>query len=311
MTNLPPADPAGPPPAHVCGACGAEQAASGRFCGTCGAPRSPLGPDSALAEAPGGPVVRLVASLTGAGFRFIMPANTPGDLQAQLAAFDQGRLGLFNTAFGLGIGMSEGPQVIKLIAKKIISLGTDQVDDASLASLQRTMLASFPLCALGFSKIYGPRFIAIVNGERLSEPEFAALLRQFEEINHTLLGVGGRLAIKLFGRSVLGLNTSAASGSMIVITDSPARAADLRRWATRRPLRSDTIANQLKQRLTSVKSWVKTSIGMIDYTSRQLRQEVIVLDTQTQQITSTALARLAFEFGFRLDTVGRHFIESD
>jgi hypothetical protein len=224
-------------------------------------------------------------------------------MQEGLAKFDEGRLWLGGKVFGFLVSGGDMPGFVKTIAGHVVALGAEKVDDADLVALQQLMQGSFPLCAFAFSKMYGPRFAAVVNGDGVTQPAVFGAMDQFQQINLRMMGLGGRLSLKLFGKSVLGLDASAATGSMILLAPTTERAGVLRQWVSSKPLHSDTITNQMKERFARWQFWAKAIFGMIEYKPHQLRQEVIVLDAETGQATSTASPRLGFEFGFALSDV--------
>jgi hypothetical protein len=195
------------------------------------------------------------------------------------------------------------PEFIKVITEHVVGFGAGKVDDEDLATLQQLMKSCFPLCAFAFSRLYGPRFLAIIDGESIAQQDVFESMDKFEQINLCMMELGGRLELKLFGKSVVGINSSAATGSLVIVASSTNRAGVLRQWVSSKPLHNDTMVNQMKERFTSLKFWAKAAFGMIEYKPHQLRQEVIVLDAQTGQATSTASPRLGFEFGFSLEDI--------
>jgi len=246
---------------------------------------------------------RLVNGLIAKEFTFVTPEASPQQLQERLSEFDKGRIGLFGKVFGYAIGASEVPAVVQTITQHVVSLGAEKVADEELAALQEFMRSSFPLCAVAFSRMFGPRFLAIRDGDCLSQPELFEAMDSFEHINLCMMQLGGRLELKLFGKALLGVNSSAATGSLILVASTTERANLLRQWVNSKPLHSDTILNQMKERFTRWQFWTKAIFGMIEYQPHQLRQEVIVLDAQTGQATSTASPRIGFEFGFALTDI--------
>ena len=246
---------------------------------------------------------RLVNGLVAKEFTFVTPEATPQQMQERLANFDEGRLWLGSKLFGFLIGGADMPDFAKTITRRVVAFGAEKIDDAELATLQQHMRAYFPLCAIAFSKMYGPRFVVIVDGDSMTQSQLFEALDRFQEINLCMMPLGGRLSIKLFGKSIMGINASAATGSMIVVTSTIERAGLLRQWVNSKPLHSDTMLSQMKERFTRWQFWAKAVFGFIEVTPNQLRQEVIVLDAQTGQSTSTASPRLGFEFGFSLSDV--------
>jgi hypothetical protein len=248
---------------------------------------------------------RLVSGLVAKEFTFVMPAASPEQLQRQLVKYDDRRVALSQEIFGLVIDLTTVPEFLKVITAHVVGFGTQKADDRELAALQRLMRESFPLCAVAFSRLYGPRFVALLHGETITYQEYVRALNRFEQITNNMMPLGGRLTLKLLGRDVAGINSSAATGSLIVLASSPARAELLRQWAKRRPVRSDTILNQLKARVRSKKFWVKAAFGMVEYQPHQLRQEVVVLDLSTGRATSSVSPpRIGVEFGFSLRDIG-------
>jgi hypothetical protein len=246
---------------------------------------------------------RLVNGLVAKEFFFLTPETSAQQLQERLARFDEGRLGIFSKVFSFALGATDMPGFVKTIAGRVVSLGASSVNDEDLANLHRVMSSSFPLSAIAFSRLYGPRFVAIVDGDGITQPELVEAMNLFEQINLCMMDLGGRLELKLFGKSIAGLNCSAATGSLIVVAGDSERAGLLRQWVNSKPLRSDTAWNQMKERFTSFWFWAKAAVGIIEYKPHQLRQEAIVLDAQTGKATSTASARLGFEFGFSLSDI--------
>jgi hypothetical protein len=195
------------------------------------------------------------------------------------------------------------PGLVEAVTKRVVGFGTERVGDEELAALQQTMRSHFPLCAFSFSQMYGPRFVAILDGQDLPQSGLHEAMDRFEQINLCMMRLGGRLELKLFGKSVVGINGSGATGSLIVVDSDTEHAGLLRQWVRGKPLRNDTILNQMKERFTRWQFWAKAVVGMIEYKPHQLRQEVIVLDAQTGQATSTTSPRLGFEFGFSLNDI--------
>lgn len=249
------------------------------------------------------PIKRLMDGLIANDYTFVTSELSAEQMQREVATFDENRSGLMAKMFGLGIGMSDVPGVMKFITKNVVGFGSEAVDTTELAQLRAYMHESFPLCAFSFSRIYGPRFLAIVDGDAITQEQFLAAVDRFEQVNVCMLQLGGRVALKLFGKTMFGINSSAASGTLVVLANTTGRAAILKQWAAMRPLHSDTIVNQMRQRFTSVKFWAKALVGFIEYTPHQLRQEIVVVDGLTRQASSTASPRLPFEFGFSLDAI--------
>ncbi len=246
---------------------------------------------------------RLVNGLIAKEFTFVTPESSAQEMQEELARFDEGRLWLNGKVFGFLMGGADVPDFVKTVTEHVVAFGTEQVDDKELAALQQLMRLSFPLCAFAFSKLYGPRFAAIVNGDSLTPGELFEAMDRFQQINLCMMDLGGRLSLKLFGKSIVGLNNSAATGSMVVVASSTKRSQLLRQWVSSKPLRSDTAINQMKELFSRWQFWAKALFGMIEYQPHQLRQEVIVLDAETGAAASTASPRLGFEFGFGLADV--------
>lgn len=248
-------------------------------------------------------LARMMAGLAAKEFAFVTPEATSQHLQRRLARFDEGRANLSGQALGLGFGLAGAPVLVTTLAKQVVGFGAEQVADEELAALQRLMRTHFPLCAIAFSRLYGPRFVAIVDGDAVAQQALHGAMDRFQEINLYMLQLGGRLSLKLFGRAVAGIRASAATGSLILVAGSGGRAELLRQWAAGKPLHSDTIVTQMKERFSSVSFWAKAVVGFIEYKPHQLRQEVIVLDAESGRATSTAAPRLAFEFGFSLGDI--------
>ncbi len=248
-------------------------------------------------------ISRLVNGLVAKGFKFVTPEATPQEMHERLAKFDEERTGLTGRLFSFFIGAYDMPDVAKTIAKHVVGFGSQDVDDAELASLLQRMRSCFPLCAITFSKTYGPRFVVIIDGDSCTQSELFAAMDRFQEINLCIMPLGGRLSIKLFGKSIATVNASAATGSLIIVASTTQRASALRQWVSSKALHSDTTLNQLRERFTRWQFWAKALVGMIEYKPHQLRQEVIVLDAETGQPTSTVSPRMAFEFGFVLTDI--------
>ncbi len=248
-------------------------------------------------------LTQIIRGLSSKGYRFVTCDTSVQEMQHGLVQFDEGRLWLGGKLFSFVLGGSDLPAFAQSITEHVVGLGTEEVEDAELEKLQQLMRDSFPLCAFAFSKIWGPRFTAVANGDEVSPEELFTALDRFEVISHCMMELGGRLTLKLFGKSVLGLNGSAATGSLLLVASTTERAVALRQWVASKPLRSDTIVNQLKERFSRWQFWAKAAIGMIEYKPHQLRQEVIVVDAQSSQATSTASPRFGFEFGFSLSDI--------
>lgn len=241
---------------------------------------------------------KLVNGLIGKEYTFVTPEASPQQMHEQLTKFDEGRLGFSGKVFGFLIGGSDLPEFAKVITKRVVAFSAEKIDDTDLATLQQLMHAHFPLCAFAFSMMYGPRFAGIVSGDDITQVNLFDAMDRFQQINLVMMQLGGRLSLKLLGKSLMGINSSAATGSLILVTSTTEQANLLRQWASSKPLISDTITNQMKERFTRWQFWAKAAVGMIEYKPHQLRQELIVLDSQTKQVTSTAVPRIAFEFGF-------------
>jgi hypothetical protein len=246
---------------------------------------------------------RLVNGLVSKDFKFVTPEATTQQMREQVAKFDKERTGLTGRLFALMLGGTDMPDIAKTITKHIVAFGAEDVNDAELATLQQLMRAFFPLSAIAFSKVYGPRFVAIVDGDDCTQSELSSAMDRFEQINLCIMPLGGRLSIKLFGKSILGINASTATGSLLIAVSNSQRAGLVRRWVKDRPLHSDTMLNQLKERFGRWQFWAKAVVGMVEYKPHQLRQEAIVLDAQTGSATSTASPRVGFEFGFALSDI--------
>lgn len=245
----------------------------------------------------------LVNGLVAKKFAFIAPETSPDEMQQQLKDYDAGRVWLSNKIFGFVLSGSDLPGFAETVFEHMIGFGTQAVDDTELAALQQLMRTSFPLCATNYSRLYGPRFVGILHGDHLTEKSLHEAMDAFEAINCLMMQLGGRLILKLLGKPVVGINASAATGSLIVVGSTSHCADVLYNWVSNRPLRSDTIVNQLKESVSRWQFWLKAAFGMIEYKPHQLRQEVIVVDAETSQATSTAPLRLGFEFGFSLNDI--------
>jgi len=167
------------------------------------------------------------------------------------------------------------------------------------------MRENFPLCAITVSKIYGPRFVAVVDCDDMTQDRLSEIIERFTMINLFNLQLGGRLTLKLLGNTALKLHGSSATGSMILITSKTRQAAVLREWVKQIPLHNDTALAQVKKMGKDPKFWAGLALGMVQYRPNQLRQEVIVLDAQSGLITSTESLRLPLEFGFSLPDITR------
>jgi len=247
---------------------------------------------------------RLMSSLVANDFTFVMPGASPRQFQQQLVKYDDARAAMSQEIFGFVIDMANVPEFLKIVMGHVVGFGVMEADERELTALQRLMCSSFPLCAVAFSKLYGPRFVALLHGESITYQEYIRALNRFEQINLSMMPLGSRLTLKLLGKAVAGINSSAATGSMIVLASSPGRAELLRQWVKRRPVRNDTMLNQLKARARNPKLWLKALLGVVEYQPHQLRQEVIVLDLTTGGATSSASPRLGVEFGFSLSEIG-------
>jgi hypothetical protein len=247
---------------------------------------------------------RLMGSLVASNFTFVMPGASQEQFRQQLVKYDDARAAMSQEIFGFVIDMTSVPEFLKIVMGHVVGFGVMEADGRELAALQRLMRSSFPLCAIAFSKLYGPRFVALLHGENITYQEYIRALNRFEQINLSMMPLGGRLTLKLLGKTVAGINSSAATGSMIILASSPSRAELLRQWVRRRPVRNDTMLNQLKARARSPKFWVKALLGAVEYQPHQLRQEVIVLDLTTGHATSSVYPRLGIEFGFSLSNIG-------
>lgn len=245
----------------------------------------------------------LVNGLVAKGFSFMAPETTSDDWQKQIAEYDKGRLWLSKKIFGFAMGGADLPGFAETVMEHAIGFGTKKVEDADLLTLKKMMLESFPLCATGYSKLYGPRFVGILPGDDLTEEGLYGTLDAFQEINLQMMLLGGRMVLKLLGQPILGLNNSAATGTLVLVGSKSRTAEVLRDWVSNKPLQSDTIVNQIKERFSRWQFWAKAVFGMIEYKPHQLRQEIIILDAESKQATSTARPRLGFEFGFSLGDI--------
>jgi hypothetical protein len=245
---------------------------------------------------------RLVSGLISKGFMFVTTETSAQQMQEQVSKFDEGRLQLTNKLTDVMFSVYGVPVIAKKITELVFVLGVDKANDTELATLHQLMQSNFPLCAISFSKIYGPRFVPIINGDSITQQDFFVIMDRFQEINLSMLALGGRLALKLLGKP-FSFNVSSATGSIIFIASTTQRANVLRQWISSKPLRSDTVINELKKRVTRWQFWAKAVFGLIEYAPHQLRQEAIVLDVQIGQATSTAAPRLSFEFGFSLNEI--------
>jgi hypothetical protein len=245
---------------------------------------------------------RLVSGLISKGFMFVTTETSAQQMQEQVTEFDEGRLQLTKKLTDVMFSVYGVPVIAKKITELVFVLGVDKANDTELAELHQMMQSNFPLCAISFSKINGPRFVPIINGDSITQQDFFVIMDRFQEINLSMLTLGGRLALKLLGKP-FSFNVSSATGSIIFIASTTQRANVLRQWISSKPLRSDTVINELKKRVTRWQFWAKAVFGLIEYTPHRLRQEAIVLDVQIGQATSTATPRLSFEFGFSLNEI--------
>lgn len=252
-------------------------------------------------------LTQAVQGLVSKGFSFLATTQTAQEFCRQVDEFDQKRTVLTQQVFNLlnsfGFGMSsETPEYLRLVSKHIIGFGTQDISDEDLGVLHETIKDWFPLCAITFARLHGPRFVPIINGDCLTQQEFVAVVNQFQLVNLALLEVGGRLQVKLFG---MGLNVqgSSACGSLIVIASDTQRARQLGQWGKQLDLHSDTVWNQIKERATRWQFWAKAVFGILEYKPNQLRQEVIVIDAQTGLATTSAAGRIGLDFGFAIDEI--------
>jgi predicted transcriptional regulator len=242
----------------------------------------------------------LVNVLVSKEFTFVTTEASPQKMHEKLIEFDDKRLWLGGKMLGFLMTGSDIPAFVTNISGRVISLGAEDVEDEALIAIQKIMKSRFPLCAFSFSRLYGPRFAAIISGDHFTRQELFETLDKFEQVNLRMMELGGRLSWKLFGKSVLGINSSSATGSLIIVASTTKRANAIRQRLSEKPLHSDTAINQMKERVTRWQFWAKAAFGSIEYTPHQLRQEVIVLDVESGHVTSTASPRLRFEFGFAL-----------
>lgn len=137
----------------------------------------------------------------------------------------------------------------------------------------------------------------------MTQQELFDAIDQFQQINAYMMALGSRLQIQLFGRAIASLNSSAATGSMMIVTSNTERAHVVRQWVKSKEMRSDTVVNQAKELLSRWQFWAKFLFGMAEYKPHQLRQEAVVLDAQTGQATSNVSPRIGIEFGFGLEEI--------
>lgn len=247
---------------------------------------------------------RLVNGLIAKDFTFVTTGGSQRRFQEKLVRYADARAGLPHDLIGIALDLGGMPEVVKIVAKHVVSFGTDMVDDKELAALHELMRSSFQYCAVSFSKVYGPRFVVLINGDAISPPQFRKAALYFEKINQCMMSLGGRLNLKLLGKPVAGINAHAATGSMIILVSSAGRAQQLSQQLVRtRPFGSDKRWGQLKTRVASPISWAKAAFSVLDYRPTQLRQEAIILDVTTGRATSTVPLRLGMEFGFSLKDI--------
>ncbi|MFO1041385.1 MAG: hypothetical protein U0941_06335 [Planctomycetaceae bacterium] len=246
---------------------------------------------------------RIAAGLASKGFTFLDTDPDGASIRNGLDASDRRKCSLANMGFRLGMCGADLSALARIVSGQVIGFGADAVADEELAALRGLMADAFPVSAIAFSQIYGPRFAAIVEATELNGDSMGATLEQFERVNTILMPLGGRLSLKLFGRTVMGMNHSSATGSLFVVARTASEATDIRQRLAGHPLRNDTAWNQLKQSACRWQFWAKAAFGMVEYLPNQLRQEVLVVDVETGNVTSTATGRCPFEFGFSLSAV--------
>ncbi|MEM7015488.1 MAG: hypothetical protein AAF585_28850 [Verrucomicrobiota bacterium] len=226
--------------------------------------------------------------------------GTSADMQDEFRKFDDARSKLSNKVFRLVGSGSDLPEIATKVIDNVFSLGVEAADDKELDSLQRKMQSSFPLCGLSFSRLYGPQLVAIISGDDVTDAELITTINRFQQINLCLMELGGRSVIKLFGKTFGRLKNKVAVGSLIIVASDAERVTHVRQLLAALPMRNDTAINQMKQIFSRWQFWLKACVGLIEYKTSQLRQEVVVLDSSTGTATSTASPRWSFEFGFSL-----------
>lgn len=249
-------------------------------------------------------LARLATGLTRKGFTFLEADPDGTAIRNSLEASDRRMLSLTRTGFSLAMCGVDLPVLTRVVSGHVIGFGADAVADKDLAALRELMSDSFPVSAIAFSQFHGPRFAAVVGAKELNGDAMGATLDQFEQVTTTLMPLGGRLSLKLLGRTVLGMNCSSATGSLFVVARTTREAAGIRQRLGERPLRNDSAWNQIKESACRWQFWAKAALGVVESRAHQLRQEVIVVDTETGTVSSTATARIPFEFGFALSDVG-------
>ena len=229
---------------------------------------------------------QLVELLVAKRFVFFQPESSVSDMQEYATAYDKYRTEIFNRLTGLVMMPMEGPDLLKKILNNIMRLGTEKIDDEMLTSLHELIESHFLVCALGSHFSLGPRFVAILVGDEMSYDEIMDALSHFEKINLLLMQVGGRWCIKVLGKTMLRMDYANSTGSMIILTSSTDKFNLLRQWLKDRPLRCDTVINQLRK---------------FQVRPQQIRQEVVIWDVKANQAISTVAPRISFEFGFSLN----------
>lgn len=245
----------------------------------------------------------IVNTLIAQKFHFISESLSTCILHEQITTYDKYRSSMSNTLFKLFMGGGDQPEFINNILKYSINFTVNAVTDSELVSLKNMITNNFPISAITFSKIYGPRFVTVVMDDNLSETDFQRSIDNFTQINFHMLELGGRLALGIFGRKLFNINSSSSTGSMIIVTASTSRAELLRQWIHNTHIHNDTAISQLKELAGRWQFWAKAAIGMMEFKPNQLRQEIIVLDTQAKHATSSSSPRLPFEFGFSLNNI--------
>jgi hypothetical protein len=247
---------------------------------------------------------RIVNLLPTKDYGFITHGKS-GDLMKKIEAFDQFRTGIGSKLFGFMIGGSDLSTLSQKLLKNTIGFGTVAVTDQELNKLIEELCDSFPISALKVSRYMGPMYTAILCGDTAKQEQIISAVTKFQQLNESLLHIGGRATVRLLGKNVAELKGSHAIGNLIVITSTSSRAAVVREWVSKIPLRNDTALNQFKSRFSRWQTYAKLVVGMVEVQVEQLKQEVIIVDAETNRATSSVSLRLPYEFGFSLKSLCR------
>ncbi len=245
---------------------------------------------------------KIIGGLSAKKFLFLKSEQNANDFKERIEKFDEKRLNLTRKLFNFYIGITDCPPIAQTIMKNIFSFTAINVEEKELQKLQNLMVDNFPLCCMSAGAMCGPRFVPIIYDDNLTKDEILDAIERFQNINLTMLPLGGRLALKIFGTK-LRMNASSVTGSLIIISPNPDRTKFIQNIIDNIPFESDTILNQLKERFSRWQFWVKSLIGFIEYKPNQLRQEIIIVDSQTGTAKSNINPRLGFEFGFELRNI--------